>query len=125
MLMQLSSLQPLKASRKTWARLRGEILIRHSMAADARGSPPCVRAPDSYIALKRAPTSRRARPHYSGAMNDGIYFADPNEPLHVWVRVLTTDRGYGWARREARPGGPEAPPAIGAREPWGAGREGS
>ena len=58
-------------------------------------------------------------------MNDGIYFAVPNEPFHVWVRVLTTDKGYRWVLREAKPGGPEAPPAISDREPSKGGKEGS
>ena len=87
------------------------------MAAEARGSRARDRAPDSYITLKRAPTSRRAAPGYSGAMTDGIYFADPNEPFHVWVRVRTQDKGYRWELREAKPGEPQRAPAISDREP--------
>lgn len=95
------------------------------MAADAEGSRTRYRAPDSYIALKRAPTSPGGGADYSGVMTDGIYFADPNEPFHVWVRVRTEDKGYRWVLREARPGEPDAPPAISDRESSKGGKEGS
>ena len=95
------------------------------MAAGAEGSRTRDRAPDSYIALKRAPTSLGGGADYSGTMNDGIYFADPNEPFHVWVRVRTEGKGYRWVLREARPGEPEGPPAISDREPSKGGKEGS
>jgi len=94
------------------------------MPAGTRGSRTRARAPDSYIALKRAPTSRGGGAGYSATMNDGIYFADPNEPFHVWVRVLTADKGYRWVLREAKPSQPDAPPAISDREP-SKGAEGS
>ena len=45
-------------------------------------------------------------------MTDGIYFADPNEPFHVWVRVRTADKGYRWVLREAKPGEPKEPPPL-------------
>jgi hypothetical protein len=95
------------------------------MAADAEGSRTRARAPDSYIALKRAPTSPDGGGHYSGTMNDGIYFADPNEPFHVWVRVRTADKGYRWVLREAMPSEPDGSPTISDREPSKDGKEGS
>ena len=98
--------------------------MRHSMAAQAQGSRGPDRAPDSYITLKRAPTSRRAGPDYSGVMTEGIYFADPNEPFHVWVRVRTQDKGYRWELREAKPGDTQLPPAISDREPSKGAKEG-
>jgi hypothetical protein len=96
-----------------------------SMGAGAEGSRPLDRAPDSYSALKRAPTSRGGGADYSGAMNDGIYFADPNEPFHVWVRVRTADKGYRWVLREAMPSEPDGSPTISDREPSKDGKEGS
>ena len=99
--------------------------MRLSMAADAQGSRGPDRAPDSYIALKRSPTSPRGGADYSGAMTDGIYFADPNEPFHVWVRVRTQDKGYRWELREAKPSEPEGPPAISDREASKRGKEDS
>jgi hypothetical protein len=35
-------------------------------------------------------------------MNDGIYFADPELPFHVWVRERKGDEGYRWVLREQR-----------------------
>jgi hypothetical protein len=58
-------------------------------------------------------------------MNDGIYFADPHEPFHVWVRVRTEGKGYRWVLREAKPGAPQAAPAVSDREPSKGGKEGS
>lgn len=55
-------------------------------------------------------------------MTDGIYFADPNEPFHVWVRVRTEDKGYRWVLREAKPA---EPPTISDREPSKGAKEGS
>jgi hypothetical protein len=99
--------------------------MRLSMAAQAQGSRTRDRAPDSYIALKRAPTSLPRGADYSEVMTDGIYFADPNEPFHVWVRVLTQDKGYRWVLREAKPAEPHGLPAISDRDPSKGGKEGS
>ena len=34
-------------------------------------------------------------------MNDGIYFADPELPFHVWVRQPSGEDGFRWVLREA------------------------
>lgn len=49
---------------------------------------------------KRAPTSAAGRGAYSPGMNDGIYFADPELPFHVWVRERAGADGYKWVLRE-------------------------
>jgi hypothetical protein len=71
----------------------------------------------SYIVLKPAPTARRARADYGESMNDGIYFADPELPFHVWVRERTATNGYRWVLREAKPRGRGDAPEISDRVP--------
>ena len=34
-------------------------------------------------------------------MTDGIYFADPELPFHVWVRQRSGGDGFRWVLREA------------------------
>lgn len=34
-------------------------------------------------------------------MTDGIYFADPELPFHVWVRERAGADGYKWVLRDA------------------------
>lgn len=58
-------------------------------------------------------------------MNDGIYFADPDLPFHVWVRVSKGTNGYRWVLRETKPHeGADSPP-ISDRQPSNDATEGS
>ena len=57
----------------------------------------------SYTAQKRPPTFAASPGGYILLMNDGIYFADPELPFHVWVREPSGAGGYRWVLRDARP----------------------
>ena len=69
-----------------------------SRAAGFRGARECGH---SYTLQKRAPTFAPGRGGYIRTMNDGILFADPELPFHVWVRERSGDNGYRWVLREA------------------------